>query len=64
MADYDVDVNKINQDQILLYSEKEMGNGCIDTITEVVFVDPDEFDKSKTLEMAERDGEDQPADDQ
>ena len=31
----------------------EMGNGMIDTIEEVVFVDPATFDKSKTVEMAE-----------
>jgi len=53
VADYEVDVSRINPDDILLYSEKEMGNGHIDNITEVVFVDPDDFDKSKTMEMAE-----------
>jgi hypothetical protein len=46
-------MSKINKEEILLYSEKEMGNGQIDTINEVVFVDPDTFDKSKTVEMAE-----------
>jgi hypothetical protein len=46
-------MSKIKQSEILLYSEKEMGNGMIDTIDEVVFVDPDTFDKGKTLEMAE-----------
>jgi hypothetical protein len=30
-----------------------MGNGMMDDIEEVVFVDPDTFDKSKTLEMAD-----------
>ena len=52
VADYDVDMAKINPEEILLYSEKEMGNGLIDTIDEVVFVDPDTFDKGKTVEMA------------
>ncbi|MDP1621965.1 MAG: PEP/pyruvate-binding domain-containing protein [Bacteroidales bacterium] len=50
--DFVVDMDKINKENILLYSEKEMGNGIIETIDEVVFVDPETFDKSKTIEMA------------
>jgi hypothetical protein len=46
-------MEKIDKEQILLYSEKEMGNGLIDNINEIVFVDPETFDKSKTVEMAE-----------
>ena len=51
--DFTIDMTKIPKEEILLYSEKEMGNGMIDTIDEVVFVDPDTFDKGKTVEMAE-----------
>jgi len=51
-ADYQVDMTKINQEEILLYSEKEMGNGLIDDVDCVVFVDPDTFNKEKTEEMA------------
>jgi hypothetical protein len=53
VADFSVEMDKIEKEEILLYSEKEMGNGMIDTIDEVVFVDPETFDKSKTIEMAE-----------
>ncbi|MCX6243660.1 MAG: pyruvate, phosphate dikinase [Bacteroidetes bacterium] len=52
-TDYEVDMQKIEQDKILLYCEKEMGNGMIDTIDTVVFVDPETFDKGKTMEMAD-----------
>jgi hypothetical protein len=52
-TDYNVDMEKIHKEDILLYSEKEMGNGMMDDIEVVVFVDPDRFDKSKTLEMAD-----------
>lgn len=52
-TDYKVDMDKIRKEEILLYSEKEMGNGMMDDIRDVVFVDPDVFDKSKTLEMAD-----------
>jgi hypothetical protein len=53
IADYVIEMEKIPEQDILLYSEKEMGNGMIDTIDQVVFVDPDTFDKAKTVEMAE-----------
>jgi len=53
VADFNIDMEKIDRNRILLYSEKEMGNGLVDTVDEVVFVDPETFDKSKTVEMAE-----------
>ncbi len=52
-TDYNVDMDKIPKEDILLFSEKEMGNGLMDDIDEVVFVDPDTFDKSKTEAMAD-----------
>ena len=53
VTDYHVDMKKINPADILLYAEKEMGNGIIEDIYDVVFVDPDTFDKTKTMEMAD-----------
>lgn len=55
-TDFHIDMDKILKEEILLYSEKEMGNGIIGDIHDVVFVDPDTFDKSQTLEMAEEMG--------
>jgi hypothetical protein len=52
-TDYEVDMSKIDKDSILLYCEKEMGNGLMDDIHDLVFVDPEAFDKGKTMEMAE-----------
>jgi len=52
-TDYQVDMEKIRKENILLYSEKEMGNGLMSDIHHVVFVDPETFDKSKTVEMAD-----------
>ncbi len=51
-ADCNINLKKINEDSILLYSEKGMGNGLIDDITDVIYVDVDKFDKSFTEEMA------------
>ena len=53
VTDYNVDMSKINPSDILLYAEKEMGNGIIEDIYDVIYVDPDTFDKNKTVEMAE-----------
>jgi hypothetical protein len=49
--DYQVDMDEIRRDEIVLYSEKGMGNGLISDITDVIYIDKDEFDKSKTMEM-------------
>jgi len=48
----DINMEKINQDSVLLYSEKGMGNGCIENVKDVIYVDPERFDKSKTEEIA------------
>ena len=53
LTDYHVDMSKINPAEILLFAEKEMGNGLVEEIHDVVFVDPDTFNKEKTQEMAE-----------
>ncbi len=53
VTDYHVDMNKINPAEILLYADKEMGNGVVEDIHDVIFVDPDTFDNTKTMEMAD-----------
>jgi hypothetical protein len=50
--DYEVNMDEIDRSQILLYTEKSMGNGMISNICDVIYVDKDTFDKSKTLEIA------------
>lgn len=52
VADFEVDLEKIDPQGIFLYSEKEMGNGMVDDISDVVYVDPDTFDPGRTVEMA------------
>lgn len=49
--DYQVDLNEIPRPSMVLLSNKGMGNGLISDITDVIFVDTDTFDKSKTEEM-------------
>ena len=50
-ADCEVDMDKINPEDIVLYTKAGMGNGLIDNIRDVIYVDPKKFDKSKTEEM-------------
>jgi hypothetical protein len=45
-------MEEIDRSHLLLYTEKSMGNGLISDIRDVVYVDRDTFDKSKTLEIA------------
>lgn len=49
--DFEVKMNEIEKDKILLYTEKGMGNGKIDHITDIIYVKPDTFDKSMTEKM-------------
>jgi hypothetical protein len=51
VADYNVNVDRIPKDSILLYSEKGMGNGLIEDIQDVIYVDVDVFDKGDTVQM-------------
>jgi len=51
--DYELDMNAIDQEKIVLYTEKSMGNGLIDNLMDIIFVDQSDFDKTQTKQMAE-----------
>ena len=40
-----------NPEKCVIYTEKSMGNGIISDIRDIIFVDPDKFDKLRTLEI-------------
>lgn len=50
--DYVIDMNSIRQEDIVLFSEKGMGNGLVRHIKDVIYFDRDAFDKRYTEEMA------------
>jgi hypothetical protein len=50
---FEIDTARVDQEKVILYSEASMGNGKIDNITDIIFMDIDQFNKLKTLEMAE-----------
>ncbi|MFW5755402.1 MAG: PEP/pyruvate-binding domain-containing protein [Tangfeifania sp.] len=48
----DIDLGAIDDEEIFMYTEKGMGNGKIENISDIVYVDPEKFDKTKTRQMA------------
>jgi hypothetical protein len=49
--DFNVNVDRIPKDKIMLFADKSMGNGVIDNISDVIYVDIDVFDKGDTVNM-------------
>ncbi|HEY9113900.1 MAG TPA: PEP/pyruvate-binding domain-containing protein [Bacteroidales bacterium] len=52
LMDCNIKMSEIDKNSILLYSKKGMGNGHLMNIRDVIYVDPECFDKSLTEEMA------------
>jgi len=50
----DVVISDLDKSQALMYATKGMGNGKIDTIRDVIYVDIAAFDRTQTNEMAEQ----------
>ncbi len=48
---YRIDAGKLDKTNLLMYTEHGMGNGVIDDIYDVIYLDPSRFDKTKTVEM-------------
>ncbi|MFN2394772.1 MAG: PEP/pyruvate-binding domain-containing protein, partial [Bacteroidales bacterium] len=51
IIDNEISLDEIDNERLLLYSENGMGNGRIDDIEDVIFVDMKSFDKLKTEKM-------------
>ena len=51
--DYSIDEEKINPEDVVVFSDKGMGNGLISDISDIIYIDPDRFDKTRTMEMAD-----------
>ncbi|MDX9772537.1 MAG: PEP/pyruvate-binding domain-containing protein [Bacteroidales bacterium] len=51
-AGYSIDPESVYTDDMLLVSRKSMGNGLIDDLTDIIYIEPDLFDNLKTNEMA------------
>ncbi|MFA9371651.1 MAG: DUF5752 family protein [Labilibaculum antarcticum] len=51
--DYNIDLNEIDRNKLLMISEMSMGNGLVDDIVDVVYIAPELFRKDLTVEIAE-----------
>jgi hypothetical protein len=51
-AGYSIDTDTIYNDNLVLYTKKSMGNGIIDNITDLIYVEPEKFNNMLTNEMA------------
>jgi hypothetical protein len=51
LEEYNLDLSEVEREQLVLYSDRAMGNGRIDGLRDVIFADPERFDKSRTVEM-------------
>lgn len=49
--DCNINLKDINNDKVLLFSDKGMGNGQIKNVFDIIYLDTDKFDKAKTEEM-------------
>ena len=48
----EMQIEGVPQEEILCSSHQVLGNGIVDDIHDIVFVDPDKFDRSKTVDVA------------
>ncbi len=54
VQDYNIDFDKIDKEKIIIYTEKGMGNGKIDDLSDIIFVNKDSFDKTQTTLIAKQ----------
>lgn len=50
--DYNIEPEKIDKNNAILFCEKSMGNGMVDTLTDVIYVNKKKFNNLETREMA------------
>ncbi len=51
-GEYTFDNENLKREDMLIHAERSMGNGRVDDIVDLIYVDPDKFDKMHTKEMA------------
>jgi len=50
--DYNVKLEEVDRNKLLLLSEMSMGNGLVDDVVDVIYISPDQFHKDMTLDIA------------
>ncbi|MBE2218613.1 MAG: hypothetical protein IAE90_10435 [Ignavibacteria bacterium] len=49
---FSIDEDEINKDNLILYTERGMGNGKLENITDIIYAVPELFNKAETVQMA------------
>ncbi|MCJ7447526.1 MAG: pyruvate, phosphate dikinase [Bacteroidales bacterium] len=52
-AGYNIDPESINYNDLILETKKSMGNGVISDISDIVYIESEDFNNLRTIEMAE-----------
>ncbi len=52
IEEFTIKEEDLNKEDIFLLTHQGMGNGIIENIKDIIFVDPNEFDRMETIEMA------------
>jgi CheY-like chemotaxis protein len=50
---YNINPDSVTQADLILITEKSMGNGVINDISDIIYIDPEKFDNTLTVKMAE-----------
>jgi hypothetical protein len=53
LKDYNLNLEDIDKEELLLYTEMAMGNGTVDDLCDIIYVDEQKFDRSKTIELVQ-----------
>jgi CheY-like chemotaxis protein len=53
VEEYSIDLKEIRREELLLYTEHSVGNGVVEDLEDLIYVDIDRFDASETLEMVD-----------
>jgi len=48
------DEEEAGKENVLIHSNKALGNGVVNSISDIVYISPDNFDSSKTIEIAKQ----------
>ncbi len=51
-VEFTFDTDALSREDMIIYAERSMGNGKVDDIVDLVYVDPQAFDKLRTREIA------------
>ena len=52
-SDYNIDMDQMDQSKSILFTHNSMGNGKIDYVEDIIYIDTKRFDKMRTEQMAQ-----------